>query len=122
MQGYIAAAVALVVAFVSLFWYIENQKDVIASLEKKIAEQNADAALLELEKSECRAAVKVQNETLMSMRGEYEKRKKELEARKQLPASVRYEVIYKENPTMEVESDECKDIKNLLDSIRRSGF
>lgn len=122
MQGYIVAAVAIMVAFGSLLWHIENQKEAIASLEKTILEQNADAAVSELERSECRAAVKVQNETLMSMRVEYDKRKKEFEARKQLPAAVHYEVIYKENPTMEIESNECKYIKNLLDSIRNSGL
>ena len=42
MKGYIIAVVALIVAFVSLFWYIENQKDVIVTLEKTILEQNAE--------------------------------------------------------------------------------
>ena len=122
MQGYIAAVVAIVVAFGSLFWHIENQKDVIASLEKTIAEQNAEAAIAELEVSECLASVTTQNEKLEGMRIDYEQRIKMLEARKQLPASVRYEVVYKETPTMEVESDECEDIKILLDTIRRSGL
>lgn len=122
MQVYIVAAGALIVAFASLFWHIENQKDVIASLEKSLFEQYADAAVSEMEKSECREAVTTQNEKLMAMRINYEDRVTALETRKQLPAAVRYEVAYKENPTMEVKSDECKDIKDLLDSIRSSGL
>ena len=122
MQGYIVAAVALIVAFASLFWRIENQKDVIASLEKSLFEQHAQIATLEMEKSECLTAVTTQNEKLMAMRINYEERVKALETRKQLPSSVRYEVVYRENPTMEVKSDECKDIKDLLDSIRSSGL
>lgn len=122
MQGYVVVSVALVSAFVSLFWHIENQNDVIASLEKTILEQHADAAILALEASECRAAVTTQNETIATLLVEYENRTKEFEARKQLPAAVRYEVVYRENPTLEVESNECKDIKNLLDSIRSSGL
>jgi len=122
MQGYIVAAGAVIVAFASLFWHIENQKDVIASLEKSLFEKYAEIATLEMEKSECSAAVTTQNEKLEGMRINYEDRVKALETRKQLSASVRYEVVYKENPTMEVESNECKDIKNLLDSIRSSGL
>ncbi len=122
MQAYYVAAVLLIFAFGSLFWHIENQEDVIASLEKSLVDAQADRIELELEKSECRTAVDKQNELLVGMRIEYEKRAAKLEKRKELSPQTRYEVIYKTIPNMEVESDECKDIKNMLDSIRANGL
>lgn len=38
------------------------------------------------------------------------------------PAEIRYETVYKKIPSIKVQSDECKDIKKLLDDIRTAGY
>lgn len=38
------------------------------------------------------------------------------------PPEVRYETVYKKIPSIKVKSNECDDIKKLLDDIRTAGY
>jgi len=72
--------------------------------------------------SVCKSALAHQNEAIELQGVDIKTKEDALQELKTKPPDVRYKVIYKEIPTIETKSNECDDIKEMLDSIKASGL
>lgn len=94
-------------------------------LAGKITEVNmlkADIIVLKTEKNQWLAVNAEQNAKIEASRFDLAKKEGEYLELVNKPAEVRYKTVYKTIPNIEVKSDECKDIKELLDNIRVNGY
>ena len=103
-KGYIILIIGLVIYFFALNNYISNLKLKIAVLEK--------------DKIELNFVLDNQNKALESIRIDRDNRLKELEYIKSLPPEIKYKTIYKEIPKIIEKSDNCEDIKEVLNSLK----
>jgi hypothetical protein len=85
---------------------IEGLQDDIMDVKAQYQQERANNAVL-------KASISEQNMVIEKNKVDMEKRVKEFEAWKKVPV-YKYRTIVKE-----VKSDECKDIKDMLDSIRK---
>ena len=85
---------------------IEGLQDDIMDVKAQYQQEKANNAVL-------KASISEQNIVIEKNKVDMEKRIKEFEAWKKVPV-YKYRTIVKE-----VKSDECKDIKDMLDSIRK---
>lgn len=79
-------------------------------------------SLLEVEKTKnvnLNATIKNQNEKIENNQIDLDTKLKELEEWKNKPAEIKYKEIIK---FKEIKSNECIDIKNIIDSIRTTSF
>lgn len=79
-------------------------------------------SLLEVEKTKninLNASIKNQNEKIENNQIDLDTKLKELEEWKNKPAEIKYKEIIK---FKEIKSNECTDIKNIIDSIRTTSF
>jgi hypothetical protein len=111
-----------VVAMLLLGGYVLDLKNNIATLEEELSEANKTLFMQKLVSSNCLEEVEIQNKEFIKIANEKERLIADLDAWMAKPPKVRYETIYKKIPSLEVKSDECKDIKNLINDIRNSGF
>ena len=96
--------IGLIICFFTLNSYIDNLKLKIAVLEK--------------DKIELNFVLDNQNKALESIRVDRDNKLKELEYIKSLPPEIKYQTIYKEIPKILEKSDECEDIKEVLNSLK----
>lgn len=97
----------------------------LVKLSGKTAEVNllkADIIVLNTEKRQWSAVNAEQNAKIEANKFDLAKKEAEYLELVNKPAQVRYRTIYETIPNIEVKSDECKDIKDLLDNIRISGY
>jgi uncharacterized protein HemX len=83
---------------------------------------NTTNSLLEVEKAKnvnLNASIKNQNEKIENNQIDLDTKLKELEEWKNKPAEIKYKEIIK---FKEIKSNECTDIKNIIDSIRTTSF
>lgn len=83
---------------------------------------NTTNSLLEVEKAKnvnLNASIKNQNEKIENNQIDLDSKLKELEEWKNKPAEIKYKEIIK---FKEIKSNECIDIKNIIDSIRTTSF
>lgn len=79
-------------------------------------------SLLEVEKTKninLNASIKNQNEKIENNQIDLDTKLKELEEWKNKPAEIKYKEIIK---FKEIKSNECSDIKNIIDIIRTTSF
>ncbi len=79
-------------------------------------------SLLEVEKTKninLNASIKNQNEKIENNQIDLDTKLKELEEWKNKPAEIKYKEIIK---FKEIKSNECTDIKNIINSIRTTSF
>lgn len=69
-----------------------------------------------------KAQVKSQNDAIEKLGMDYSKANAEYQKLLNQPPEVRFKTVYKEVPSIGVKSDECEDIKKLLDDIRNAGY
>lgn len=109
-------AIAALVLVLAITW---------VKLAGKTAEVNmlkADIVVLNTEKNQWLAVNAEQNAKIEANRLDLAKKESEYMELVSKPAEIRYKTVYKTIPNIEVKSDECKDIKELLDNIRASGY
>jgi len=87
---------------------IENYKTTLAHLEASV--------------SVCTYSLKKQNEAIELQSINIKSKEEKLRELKAQPPDVRYKVIYKEIPKIDIKSNECDDIKEMLDNIKESGL
>lgn len=68
------------------------------------------------------AAIENQNAEVSKYKVDLENKMVEYAQLLDKPAEIRYETVYKKIPSIKVQSDECRDIKKLLDDIRIAGY
>jgi len=94
----------------------------INMLNKKIYKLERDKASLEqsllvanFSASMCKEEIEYQNEKLNSIRADYNMTIQQLQSWKEKPVKIKY--VYK-NIIKEIQSDECEDIKSVIDATR----
>ncbi len=91
-------------------------------LETKIAQLETSLVVCNTNKLAVENALSSQNEKVEAMRVDNEVALKMYKELVEKPPEIRYEVVYKKVPTIGVKSDECEEIKKLVDDIRNAGY
>jgi len=115
---YVTAIVVLSL-LLGLYFYIHSLKEQITTLREHLYAKNMEIANLQLESERCEAAISQQNKAIEEVRTREMQAKKELQAWKNKKPEVKYKVITK---IREVKSDECADIKRVINSVRNLDF
>ena len=103
--------ILVLLGVIGLILYLFTLDRYIGNLKLKIAD-------LEKDKIELNFVLDNQNKALESIRIDRDNKLKELEYIKSLPPEIKYQTIYKEIPKITEKSDECEDIKEILDSLK----
>ena len=111
--------VVIFIMILGLGFYITTLKVSIHKLEKEINSLNTELLHRALESERLAAALKRQNEKVMLIKSDRENALSKLRKWKNKPPDVRYKTIIRYR---EVKSNECKDIKNILDDINVTDF
>ena len=91
-------------------------------LETKVAQLETSLVVCSTNKLAVENALSSQNEKVEAMRVDNEVALKKYQELVEKPPEIRYEVVYKKVPTIGVKSDECEEIKKLVDDIRNAGY
>lgn len=118
LQKYYVYA-AIVIAIVGMLTY---QHVRIGNLEATVAELTTDKVVLETNNFKLKSVIDEQNEAIEKVAAQYTEKLDQYNELRSRPAEVRYKTVYKEVPSIGVNSDECNDIKKLIDDIRSSGY
>lgn len=118
---YIIASVVVFICGIILTQYIKIQhlNTDISNLRTALAYSEVSLTKLEESNRELNRSILVQNDAIELMAINKSKIDAEYAEWKAKPAKVRYEVIYK---MREVKSDDCEDIKSVLDSSKSIDF
>ena len=93
-----------------------------SELEKVQAEYSEQSKELAIEKANnvtAKATIKSQNDAIENQKVELSEKLQELQEWKNQPPETRYKEVIKYK---EVKSNECEDIKNIINSIRSTSF
>ena len=93
-----------------------------SELEKVQASYLVQGKELAIEKANsitAKATIESQNNAIESQKVEYSEKLQELEDWKNKPSEVKYKEVIKYK---EVKSNECEDIKNIINSMRSTSF
>ena len=93
-----------------------------SELEKVQAEHSEQSKELAIEKANnvtAKATIKSQNDAIENQKVELSEKLQELQEWKNQPPETRYKEVIKYK---EVKSNECEDIKNIINSIRSTSF
>lgn len=116
----VAIIVALICALVGSYLYSNTLKDEIDDLNISL---NTTKSLLVVEKANnvtLKAALSSQNIEIEKNKIDLDEKKKELEEWKNKPPDIKYKTI--EKIIKQGDSNECENIKNMLDDIRNTSF
>jgi len=111
--------------FVVLGWQkyeISNLEDEVIGLQLELSQEKTKVLTLGNSLEGCKTSLERQNEIIESQKIDMTDREAKLRALKSLPPKVRYEIVYKAIPSIELKSDECDDVKKVLDEIKESGL
>lgn len=91
-------------------------------LETKVAELETSLVICNTNKVAVENALASQNDKVEAMRADSEAALRKYQELAEKPPEIRYEVVYKKVPTIGGKSDECEEIKKLVDDIRSAGY
>lgn len=116
-KNYLATTLASFLLVAAIFIKFQNVE--IANLESKLTQEKSNLALAAANNASLAAAIKNQNEKIELNKIDYEKKVKEFQVWKDKPAEIKYKETIKYK---EMKSNECEDIKNIINSIRTTSF
>jgi type II secretory pathway pseudopilin PulG len=116
-NGIMLIAVAVVAVAISIYIYVLH--GTIDKLNDHISTLQVSLANVKLENARYVSILEKQNKAIEDMKLDLTKANESLESWKKQPREVKYRVIYKER---EVKSNDCKDVKNTINSIRSLNF
>ena len=99
--------------------YIDMQNDKIEKLQTEVQLKTAEIAAKDANNINLTSTIKSQNEKIEQIENNYIEKNKEFEIWKNKPAEIKYKEIIK---NVEVKSNECKDIKSIINDIRNTSF
>ncbi|KLE02203.1 hypothetical protein [Aliarcobacter butzleri] len=105
----------LIIAFIGIYIYADTLKSEVTTLNTSL---NTTKSLLEVEKANnisLKASIDSRNIEIEKQKINLSKKMEELEEWKNRPPDIKYKEVIKYK---EIKSNECKDIKNIIDSIR----
>ena len=116
----IIAVVVLLLTIIALSGrYIKIQSNEIKSLQKTLVDKEVEISNEKANNTTLRSSIKDQNQKIAEHENNYEAKLKELQEWKNKPAEIKYEKI---NKYIKVKSNECKDIKTIINDIRTTSF
>ena len=105
----------LVSLVITIYFLNMNRESLIKDLtDKQIELSNEQANNITLS-----SKLKDQNQKIAEQTNNYEAKLKEFQAWKDKPAEIKYKEIIK---YQEIKSNECKDIKSIINDIRTTSF
>jgi len=117
-KNMIIAAVIAAVVF-GIYLYINSLNNDIDDLKKSLMQNQVKLANTKLESTRYKAALDSQNKEIEQLRAYTTLAEAKLKKWRNRPPDIKYKVIYK---TREVKSDECSDIKSVIDGVRAIDF
>ena len=99
--------------------YIKLQSSKITFLQEKITEIKLDLSNEKANNTTLRSSIKDQNQKIEEHKNNYDSKLREFQEWKDKPAEIKYKEIIK---YQEIKSNECKDIKNIINDIRNTSF
>ena len=114
----------LIVSVISaLYFYVYSLKTDIKDLQLQVSQMEITVINKKLEVERLETSIISQNKYIESLEANKTKNLAELEKWKNKPAEVRYKTIYETiYKDKEIKSNECKDIKTMLDNVRSIDF
>ena len=113
-------SIAFVLMLTAALGYIALLKSDIRSLEAKIDKEKSAKIIESQNLQQCSRELEALNERIDAERSDYEAKIRRYEATLRQKPKVRYKVIYQ--ISKEKKSDECEDIKAVLDGVRSIPF
>jgi len=116
VKAYKEMITAIIIIIVSIvgYIYISSLKSQITTLRGDLKDSQVELANYKLESTRCKNSLENQNESIESLKANEALNLAKLKKWKEKPTNDRYKVIRK---IVEVESNECKDIKNVLNAV-----
>lgn len=99
------------------FNWVQSNK--IEKLELDVKNKTAEIAVKDANNINLTSTIKSQNEKIEQIENNYVEKNKEFEIWKNKTAEVKYKEIIK---NVEVKSNECKDIKSIINDIHNTSF
>lgn len=96
-------------------WYINSLTDELESTK-------ADLVVSKSNEVRLLSSISAQNEQIAKNEIDLQTKTNEYLALMAKPDRVRYKYVYSKIPTIGVKSNECNDIKKLIDDIRTAGY
>ena len=110
-------AIAIVVSLVIAWQYLQ-----ISTLKADLGQSEGKRAIAEANTASLRMALEKQKAEVKILQMDRAESIAKYEALKKQSEKVRYRAVYNTVPNIGVQSDECKDIKDLIDNIRSVGY
>lgn len=112
---YIGVITVLVIACIGMF--IDNTR-----LEAKVANMTTELVVSQTNEFKAKKEIEIQNEAITKLAVDKAAMDKKYLEQLNKPEKVRFEKVYVKVPNIEVKSNECDDIKKLIDNIRSTGY
>jgi len=116
IKAYKEMITAILIVIVSIvgYVYISSLKTQIITLRDTLKDNQIELANYKLASARCKSALDKQNDTVESLKANETLNLAKLKKWRNQPIKDKYKVIKK---IIKVESDECKDIKNVLNAV-----
>ena len=111
----IIVGIATLLLVIGLYFYIHTLKIQIQDLRSQLTQNQVELANYKLESERYKNAIDAQNKLIVDLKVSKDDALAKLNKWKALPPKVKYKTITK---IREVKSNDCKDIKRVLDSIK----
>jgi hypothetical protein len=109
----------IILLIVGLYVYVATLKSQISDLNNTLLTTKVELAAEQRQSVLYKSVLEQQNREIEDLMIDGAEARTELEAWQERPPEVRYKTLYKTiYKTKEVKSNECKDIKELIDNVR----
>lgn len=116
----IIAVVVLLLTIIALSGgYIKIQSNEIKSLQKTLVDKEVEISNEKANNTTLRSSIKDQNQKIEEHKNNYDSKLREFQEWKDKPVEIKYKEIIKYQG---IKSNECKDIKNIINDIRNTSF
>ncbi len=116
---YLLLGVIVIAVFLIGGAYTYFIKSELEKVQASYLDQGKELAIEKANSITAKATIESQNNAIESQKVEYSEKLQELEDWKNKPSEVKYKEVIKYK---EVKSNECEDIKNVINSIRSTSF
>ncbi len=116
---YLLLGVIVIAVFLIGGAYTYFIKSELEKVQASYLDQGKELAIEKANSITAKATIESQNNAIESQKVEYSEKLQELEDWKNKPSEVKYKEVIKYK---EVKSNECEDIKNIINSMRSTSF
>lgn len=119
---FLGLSVVVLLMFGAKEYQINALENELLVMNLEIEKHKTTIAYLDSSIDVCKSTLTEQSEAVELGKVDIKAKEDALQKIKQQPPDVRYKVIYKDVPKIELKSNECDDIKEILDSIKAGGL